>query len=69
MTKGDGDPLLPGKHNPDRNKAIGKTLPSGTLDGVDLCCSDVELLALGHFLIDGGNHRLSSWDFCLCDLN
>ena len=69
VIRGDGDSLLPGKHNPDRNKAVGKTLPSGTLDGVELRCTSDELLALGHFLIDGGNHRLSSWEFCLCDLN
>ena len=61
--------LLPGSHNPDRNKSIGKTLPSGTIDGVNLRCSSDELLKLGRFIFHGGNHRLGSWAFALCDLN
>ena len=61
--------LLPGHHNPDKNRSIGKTLPSGTIDGVSLRCSSYELLRLGRFIYYGGNHRLSSWPFVLCDLN
>ena len=61
--------LIPGKHNPDYNKPTGKTLPSGVLEGVELCCSQSELLSLGRFILDGGNHRLASWSACLCDLN
>ena len=60
--------LLPGAHNPDKNRSIGKTLPSGTIDGVSLRCSSEELVRLGRFLYHGGNHRLSSWPFLLCDL-
>ena len=61
--------LLPGNHNPDYNKPTGKTLPSGVLEGVDLCCDRHELLSLGKLILGGGNHRLSSWSTCLCDLN
>ena len=68
VLKGDGDKILPGHHNPDRNKPVGKTLPSGTIDGAEIVCSREELLSIGRFMLDGGNHRLSSWDFRLCDL-
>ena len=37
--KSEGIKLLPEKHNPDRNKAIGKTLTSGTIDGACLLSS------------------------------
>ena len=69
ILKSDQRALIPGKHNPDYNKPTGKTLPSGTLDGVELCCSRQELLSLGSFILNGGNHRLSSWSSSLCDLN